>query len=112
MGHADFFQLEIRRVDQTRDRRVIAGHVAALLFGLLVDLAGEIDAVQSLLDVQLARLAGGGVDAIEIEDAVSRIARRLHFGHENARAQRVDRAAGEVIAVAVLDGDGLGQLFD
>ena len=55
--------------------------------------------------MQLARLAV--LQAVEIEDAKGRVAGRLHLGDEDAGAERVDRAAGQEVAVAVLHGDRL-----
>ena len=51
------------------------------------------------------------IDAVEVEHAERRVARRLHFGGEDARAQRVDRAAGQIVAVPRFDGDRLDELI-
>ena len=43
--------------------------------------------------MQFPRLAGGGIDAIEIKHAIGRITGRLNFRDDHARAQRMNRTA-------------------
>src|SRR5438067_337636 len=73
---------------------------------------GEIDALQRLGHMKLARLAGGWIDAIEVENAEGRIAGGLYFGHQDSFAQGVDSAAGKIEAMAGADWNGVDQRLD
>jgi len=64
---AHLLQLEIGAGHQPRYRREQTGHVIAALGWLALGV--EVDRVQRFIDVQFARAAGGGVDAVEIEKA-------------------------------------------
>ena len=60
---------------------------------------GEVDRVERLLDVQLARPAVA-VDAVPIEQPVGRVAGLLDFGDQQPGAERVHRARFDEDAVA------------
>ena len=68
------------------------------------------EALRALGKVQLTRHAGGRLDAVPVVDSVRDVRGRLHLGDQHARAQCVNRAAGQVVTIARLDGDAFEQL--
>jgi len=72
---------------------------------------GKIDALQRFLHVQLARLAVG-IDAIPIEDAISRVGILLNLKNHQARADRVDPTARQEHRVAGVYGDAVKTFLD
>src|SRR5688572_10647141 len=67
--------------------------------------AAEVGADEALLDVELARLAGLGVHAVPVVEAVGDVARLLDLEEKDVRADGVDGAGLEEDAVA-----GLGRV--